>query len=212
MPASAPEPRGSTFTRRRASPSRSWSRTRRPGVGGREVAEGDGLRGARVRVAGHDRVGARRRPAPPAPRTSAAVRRAQAVDRGADPEAQRGDRLLVAAAAEVGLARQVADDLAEARLHEAVDVLGVARSRYAGSACARAAPAPGRRRARAASAAGWRPQRPSARDVGARGRDLLAQQPPVEGERPVELPELAVRVRRCSCRPRASSLSSGSAR
>ena len=52
------------------------------------------------------------------------------------------------------------------------------------------------------------PQRPSARDVGARGRDLLAQQPAVEGERAVELPERAGPGSPRSCRPRASCAAS----
>ena len=127
-----------------------------PGVGAREVAEGDGLGRARVGEAGHHARPPRPRPCAARARTRPATPSAQAVDGAADPEAQRGDRLLVAAAAEVALAREVAHDLAEARLHEAVDVLRVelqvGRSRPA------LAPAPARVPASSAAAcsAGWR--------------------------------------------------------
>jgi hypothetical protein len=119
----------------------------------------------------------------------------QMVDRAAHPEPERRHGLLVAAATQVTLAREVSHDLAESRLHEAVHVLGVELEvrgvglrtpkdlREALVECGRLR---GRQGAATAEAA----------CIGARRRDLLAQQPLVEGERGVELPEPSVRVAR----------------
>ena len=96
----------------------------RPGVRAQEMAERDGLRRAHVRVAGHDGAGARL--AVTCQRLHQRRRLlAQLVDGAAGPQAQRRDRLLVAAAAQVHLPGQVAHDLAQPLLHEAVHVLGV---------------------------------------------------------------------------------------
>ena len=117
-----------------------------------------------------------------------------AVDAVANPQAERRDRLLVPAAAEVSLAREVAHDLAQARLHEAVDVLGVELQ-------IRGIPLGAHQHLRETlvEARGLlRGNRGAAAErarVGPRRRDLLAQQAPVERERPVELPEGRVRPR-----------------
>ena len=146
VPARAPEPRGRTFDAPPRVAEALEVAHEGPGVGRREMAEGDGLGGAGVGVAGHHRLGpllALRRQGP----HERGGRGPQAVDGRADPEAQRGHRLLVAAPPQVALAREVAHDLAQAGLHEAVDVLDVevevGRGRPRRAAGPRRGPRPG---------------------------------------------------------------------
>ena len=125
----------------------------RPGVGGRQVAERDGLGRARVGEAGHHRVGARLalRGQRLAPARAAAARR-----RSMAPRIHRRSAVTACSLRlrpEVALAGQVAHDLAQPRLHEAVHVLGVEVEVRRVRLRARRAPRPGRSSRRAASAA-----------------------------------------------------------
>ena len=163
VPASAPEPSGSTLTRRRASQQALVVAHQRPGVGGREVAEGDRLGRARVGEAGHDRVGARLALVAPAPapgRAAAARRRSMA------PRIQR--RSAVTACSLRLRPRWPwparSPTISPRRVSTKLCTSSASSSRYAGVRLRRApAPAPARRRGVAASAAGIAPQRPSAR-------------------------------------------------
>ncbi len=162
-----------------------------PGVRGHEMAQRDGLRPARVREAGHDRVRATHALLGQRPHQAGRVR-AQGVDRGADPQAQSGDRLLVAAAAQVGLAREVADRLGESGFDPAVDVLLLCVCESLWSGHIQNGRQTGVQRGGIRNGDGARSR--ERHDIGPGCRDLLAHEPAVEGQRPVELPELAVRL------------------
>ena len=162
-----------------------------PGVAGHEVAQRDRLRHPRVGEARHDRVRATRPLLRQGPYQRGRVR-AQGVDRAADPQAQRGDRLLVPAPAQMGLAREVADAFGEARLDPAVNVLLLRARESLGSGLVQNGRQTGVQRGGIRNGDGARSRK--RHDIGPGGRDLLAHEPPVEGQRPVELPELPVRL------------------
>jgi hypothetical protein len=132
--------------------------------------------------------------------------RGQAVDDVAHVQPQRDHRLLVAAAAQVPLAREIAHDLGQARLHEAVHVLDVEllhvlRIRLRPVEDLGQALVELRRVVLADGAAAA--ERPRIR---ARGRDLLHEQPPIERERAIEIPESGVGVRPVVSAPELAQL------
>ena len=186
-PARAPEPRGSTSTRARASRRRSWSRTSPHAWAPAQWPNVIGS-AARVCVKPGMTASAPSRPFATRADTRAASASAQPVDRPAGPEPERRDRLLVPAAAEVGLAGEVTDDLAQPLLDEAVHVLDVRVEK--GGVRLHPARTSSRPRSRVRRVVRRDRAAPAERaDPGARRGDLLADEAPVEGEGPVELPE-----------------------
>ena len=165
----------------------------RPRVGGRPVPERHHLGRAGVRIARHDRVGAGTALLDEgAHETGRPV--AQPVDGAPDEEAQGRDRLLVAAAAEVRLPGDLAHDLGEPLLDEAVHVLHVEREiRGVGRRPGQHLLEPLLERlgvVRADRAAPAESPHPRPR----RGH-FLDDQPPVEREGAIERPERGVRAR-----------------
>jgi hypothetical protein len=92
----------------------------------------------------------------------------------------------------MGLTREVADAFGEPRFDPAMNVL-VGRGREGlGSSLVQNRGQTGVQRGRIRNGDGARSR--ERHDIGAGGRDLLARQAAVEGQRAVELPELAVRL------------------
>ena len=164
-----------------------------PEVRQQVMAEVDGLRALQVRVAGHrpwPRARAPARAAPSsAPRPS---RRRRASRRLAREHRQVGDDLVVARAGRVQPAPDRPRQLRQAPLDRHVDVLVVrartGSARSASSAATASSPASSASR----SSLGDDPPRGQHPRVGARLRDVLRPQPPVEGDRGVQALEVRV--------------------